>query len=145
MINTSVRQIAFLEFEKKIHLKRKNGEIPLVQICQFWMEVQTESLGDIFEFDDEYKYYWSYIQHFIHSPFYVYAYAFGDSLVNSLYATYKKQPIGFENKYFNMLEAGGTLNHKELLAPFGLNAANPDFWQMGLDVITSYIDELENL
>ena len=145
MINTAVRQIAFLEFERKIHDERKKGEIPLETICKFWMEVQTESLGNIFEFDEGYKYYWSYIPHFIHSPFYVYSYAFGECLVNSLYGAYKKQPSGFEEKYFAMLEAGGTLHHKELLAPFGLSASDPKFWQMGLDVIISYIDELDKL
>ncbi len=143
MINTVVRQIAFLEFERKVHNARKSGEISIEQLNQFWMEVQKESLGDIFTFDDEYKYYWSYIPHFIHSPFYVYSYAFGDCLVNSLYAVYKSGLKGFEDKYFAMLEAGGTLHHKDLLAPFGIDASKADFWQKGLDVIISYIDELE--
>ena len=107
------------------------------------MEVQKESLGDIFEFSEEYQYYWSYIPHFIHSPFYVYSYAFGDCLVNSLYGAYKGGLKNFEEKYFEMLKAGGTLHHKELLNPFGLNASDPEFWQKGLDVISSYIDMLE--
>ncbi|MFT7087136.1 MAG: oligoendopeptidase F [Rickettsiales bacterium] len=147
MINTVVRQIAFLDFERKVHNARKKGEISLDQLNEFWMEVQKESLGDIFTFDDEYKYYWSYIPHFIHSPFYVYSYAFGDCLVNSLYGVYKNAKENnfedFEEKYLNMLKAGGTLHHKELLAPFGLDASKADFWQKGLDVIISYIDELE--
>ncbi len=143
MINTVVRQIAFLDFEKKVHDERKKGEISIEKLNQFWMEVQKESLGDVFNFDDEYKYYWSYIPHFIHSPFYVYSYAFGDCLVNSLYGVYKSGLKGFEDKYFKMLEAGGTLHHKDLLAPFGLDASKADFWQKGLDVIISYIDELE--
>jgi len=143
MINTVVRQIAFLDFESKVHNERKKGEISIEKLNQFWMEVQKESLGDIFTFDDEYKYYWSYIPHFIHSPFYVYSYAFGDCLVNSLYGVYKSGLNGFEDKYFKMLEAGGTLHHKDLLAPFGLDASKADFWQKGLDVIISYIDELE--
>jgi oligoendopeptidase F len=147
MINTVVRQIAFLDFERKIHNARKEGEISLDQINEFWMEVQRESLGDIFTFEDEYKYYWSYIPHFIHSPFYVYSYAFGDCLVNSLYGVFKNAKENnfedFEGKYFTMLEAGGTLHHKDLLAPFGLDASKADFWQKGLDVIISYIDELE--
>lgn len=143
MINTVVRQIAFLDFESKVHNERKKGEISIEKLNQFWMEVQKESLGDVFTFDDEYKYYWSYIPHFIHSPFYVYSYAFGDCLVNSLYGVYKSGLKGFEDKYFKMLEAGGTLHHKELLAPFGLDASKADFWQKGLDVIISYIDELE--
>ena len=143
MINTVVRQIAFLDFEKKVHQERKNGEISIEKLNQFWMDVQKESLGDVFTFDDEYQHYWSYIPHFIHSPFYVYSYAFGDCLVNSLYGVYKNGMKGFEDKYFKMLEAGGTLHHKDLLAPFGLDASDPKFWQKGLDVIISYIDELE--
>jgi oligoendopeptidase F len=145
MINTAVRQIAFLEFERKVHDERKNGEISLEKICQFWMEVQKESLGSIFKFDDEYKFFWSYIPHFIHSPFYVYSYAFGDCLVNSLYGVYKQGNIkNFEAKYMEMLEFGGTKHHKEMLEPFGLNAKDPKFWQAGLDVIINYIDQLES-
>ena len=143
MINTVIRQIAFLEFERKVHDARKEGEISTEKLCQFWMEVQEDSLGDIFTFDDEYKYYWSYIPHFIHSPFYVYSYAFGDCLVNSLYACYKNGLENFEGKYLEMLKAGGTLHHKDLLAPFGLDASKPEFWQQGLDVIGGYIDQLE--
>jgi oligoendopeptidase F len=143
MINTVIRQIAFLEFERKVHDERKKGEIPTEKLCEFWMEVQKESLGDIFIFDDEYKYYWSYIPHFIHSPFYVYSYAFGDCLVNSLYACYKNGLENFEEKYLEMLKAGGTLHHKDLLAPFGLDASKPEFWQNGLDIISGYIDQIE--
>lgn len=144
MINTAVRQIAFLEFERKVHDERKKQEISLEQICEFWMEVQKESLGPIFKFDDEYKFFWSYIPHFIHSPFYVYSYAFGDCLVNSLYGVYKDGKVkDFEKKYLEMLAAGGSKHHKEMLEPFGLNAKDPEFWQAGLDVIISYIDQLE--
>jgi len=144
MINTAVRQIAFLEFEKKVHDARKNGEIPLEKICEFWMEVQKESLGPIFKYEDEYKFFWSYIPHFIHSPFYVYAYAFGDCLVNSLYGVYKQGKIkNFEEKYLEMLKSGGTKHHQEMLAPFGLDARKPQFWQAGLDVISEYIDMIE--
>ncbi|MFT6331955.1 MAG: oligoendopeptidase F [Lentimonas sp.] len=143
MINTVIRQISFLEFERKVHQARKSGEVSLEDLNKFWMEVQEDSLGDIFTYDEHYHYYWSYIPHFVHSPFYVYSYAFGDCLVNSLYGVYKSGLEGFEDKYFKMLEAGGTLHHKELLAPFGLDASKADFWQKGLDVIISYIDELE--
>ncbi len=144
MLNTAIRQIAFLEFEKKVHNARKNGEIPLEKICEFWLEVQKESLGNAFKFEDEYKFFWSYIPHFIHSPFYVYAYAFGDCLVNSLYGVYKSGKIkNFPEKYLEMLKAGGTKHHKELLAPFGLSAHDPKFWQAGLDVIINHINELE--
>jgi len=144
MLNTVVRQIAFLEFEKKIHDARKNGEVPLEKICEFWMEVQKESLGSAFKFDEEYKFFWSYIPHFIHSPFYVYAYAFGDCLVNSLYGIYQSKKVkNFEEKYLKMLSAGGTKHHKEMLEPFGLSIKDPKFWQSGLNVIISYINQLE--
>ncbi len=146
MINTVVRQIAFLEFEKKVHAARKNGEISLEDLCKFWMEIQKDSLGDVFNFDEEYKYFWCYIPHFIHSPFYVYAYAFGDCLVNSLYGIYKSGKVkNFEAKYLQMLKSGGTHHHKEMLAPFGISINSAEFWQSGLDVIISYIDELEKL
>ncbi len=144
MINTAVRQIAFLEFERKVHDARKEGEIPLEKICQFWLEVQKESLGPIFKFDEEYKFFWSYIPHFIHSPFYVYSYAFGECLVNSLYGVYASGKIkNFSEKYLEMLTAGGTKHHKEMLEPFGLDARDPKFWQAGLNVIIGYIDQLE--
>jgi oligoendopeptidase F len=143
MLNTVVRQIAFCNFEIKLHDERRNGELTADRINALWLEVQKESLGNGIRFDKEYQYYWSYISHFIHSPFYVYAYAFGDCLVNSLYAVYEKNPKGFEAKYIEMLKAGGTLRHKELLAPFGLDASKPAFWQQGLDIIAGYIDQLE--
>lgn len=145
MINTAVRQIAFLEFERKIHNERKNGEISLEKICQFWMEVQKESLGGAFKFEESYRFFWAYIPHFIHSPFYVYAYAFGDCLVNSLYGVYKSGKVkNFEQKYLAMLRSGGTKHHKEMLEPFGLSAYDPNFWQAGLNVIIDYINQLES-
>lgn len=143
MLNTVVRQIAFCEFERRIHEERKNGEIPVGRICDIWLEVQKESLGEAIHFDDEYKYFWSYIPHFIHSPFYVYSYAFGDCLVNSLYQTYLEGLPNFEDKYFALLEAGGSKRHKEMLAPFGLDASKPEFWHKGLDVISGFITQLE--
>jgi oligoendopeptidase F len=144
MINTVVRQIAFLEFERKVHDARKNGEVPLEKICQFWMEIQKESLGPIFKYDEEYRFFWSYIPHFIHSPFYVYAYAFGDCLVSSLYGVYQSKKVkNFEEKYIEMLRGGGIKHHKEMLEPFGLSVSDPKFWQAGLDVIINYIDQLE--
>lgn len=148
MINTVIRQIAFLDFERKIHDERKNGEIAMEKICEFWLEVQKESLGSAFKFGKEYRFFWCYIPHFIHSPFYVYSYGFGDCLVNALYGIYKSQNTKilkqeFSEKYLKMLESGGALHHKELLAPFGLSIAKPEFWQSGLDVIISLIDQLE--
>jgi oligoendopeptidase F len=144
MLNTVVRQTAFCEFERRVHAQRKTGELSADAICDIWMNVQGEALSPAIKLHGDYRYYWSYIPHFIHSPFYVYAYAFGDCLVNSLYAVYASdKDKGFEKKYLAMLEAGGTLRHKELLAPFGLNAGKPDFWQQGLDIISGMIDELE--
>jgi len=147
MLNTVVRQIAFCEFETRLHDARRQGELSADDIGRLWLSVQSESLGPAIKFYDEYKVYWSYIPHFIHTPFYVYAYAFGDCLVNALYRVYEKEKeagkTGFEEKYLAMLEAGGTLRHKELLAPFGLDASKPAFWQQGLDIISGFIDELE--
>ena len=145
MLNTVVRQIAFFNFELRVHTARREGELTAEDICDIWMEVQTESLGPAIRFDDHYRWYWTYIPHFIHSPFYVYAYAFGDCLVNSLYAVYEQASDGFAEKYLDMLRAGGSLRHKELLAPFGLDASDPAFWQKGLDVVRGMIDELEQM
>lgn len=143
MINTVVRQIAFYSFERKIHLKRKEGELTADDICAIWMEVQHDSLGPAIRLGPGYETFWTYIPHFIHSPFYVYAYAFGDCLVNSLYGVYEKASDGFVERYFAMLAAGGTKHHSELLAPFGLDARDPSFWQIGLGVIENMIIELE--
>ena len=145
MINTVVRQIAFYTFERKVHEARKEGELTPEQINAIWMDVQVESLGDGIKFGEGYETFWTYIPHFIHSPFYVYAYAFGDCLVNSLYARYRESEQGFQEKYFDMLKAGGTKHHSELLKPFGLDAADPKFWDKGLSVISGMIDELEKM
>lgn len=143
MINTVVRQIAFYDFECKLHAARADGELTPDQINDIWMSVQAESLGPVFNFVEGYETFWTYIPHFIHSPFYVYAYAFGDGLVNALYAVYEESGDDFQDKYFDMLSAGGSKHHSELLAPFGLDASDPKFWDKGLSLISSMIDELE--
>jgi oligoendopeptidase F len=143
MLNTVVRQIAFYRFETLVHDERRKGELLPERIGEIWLQVQTESLGPVFEFTPEYNVFWSYVPHFIHSPFYVYAYAFGDCLVNALYAVYQSGHPGFAAKYLDMLRAGGTKVHRDLLAPFGLDASDPAFWRRGLDVISGFIDELE--
>ncbi len=143
MLNTVVRQIAFYHFETLLHDERRSGELVPDRIGELWMQVQTESLGPAFEFTPEYGVFWAYVPHFIHSPFYVYAYAFGDCLVNALYSVFQSGHPGFQAKYLAMLRAGGTKRHKELLAPFGLDASDPAFWKKGLDVIAGFIDELE--
>jgi len=145
MINTVVRQIAFYSFERKVHSERRNGELTADKICELWMSVQSESLGPAIELKPGYETFWAYIPHFVHSPFYVYAYAFGDCLVNSLYAVYEKSASGFAERYLEMLSAGGTKHHSELLAPFGLDARDPKFWDGGLSVIANLIGELEAL
>ena len=145
MINTVVRQIAFYSFERKLHIERREGELTSDRIGEIWMEVQDESLGPAIKLHPGYETFWSYVPHFVHSPFYVYAYAFGDCLVNSLYAVYEEAPDGFQEKYFDLLKAGGTKHHSELLAPFGLDASDPTFWQRGLAVIERMIVELEGL
>jgi oligoendopeptidase F len=145
MINTVVRQIAFYRFERRLHTERREGELTSERIGELWMAVQGESLGPAITLGEGYETFWSYIPHFIHSPFYVYAYAFGDCLVNSLYGVYEKSREGFADRYFDMLRAGGSKHHSELLAPFGLDASDPEFWSIGLDLISRMIDELEAL
>ena len=142
-INTVVRQIAFCEFERRVHDARRTAELTPEELCRHWMEVQTESLGPAFNFREDYRFYWSYGPHFIHVPFYVYAYAFGDCLVSSLYAVYEESPEGFEPRYLDLLRAGGTLRHRALLAPFGLDASDPGFWAKGLGLLEGLIDQLE--
>ena len=143
MMNTVVRQVAFHEFERLVHDERQGGELTAERLGDIWMQIQGESLGSAIRFDDDYRHYWAYIPHFIHSPFYVYAYAFGDCLVNSLYDVFQGGHPGFQGKYLDMLRSGGTLRHGELLAPFGLDASDPAFWGRGLNVISGLIDQLE--
>lgn len=143
MINTVVRQIAFYSFERAVHTERKNGELTATRLGEIWLSVQGESLGPAIEIKAGYENYWMYIPHFIHSPFYVYAYAFGDCLVNSLYAVYENAAEGFAERYLDMLAAGGTKHYSGLLRPFGLDAKDPKFWDGGLSVIAGMIDELE--
>ena len=143
MLNTVVRQIAFYKFERLVHLERRKGELTADRISELWMSVQAESLGPAIELRSGYETYWAYIGHFIHSPFYVYAYAFGDCLVNSLYGVYEKSREGFAERYLAMLAAGGSKSYNELLKPFGLDARDPAFWSIGLSVIERMIGELE--
>jgi oligoendopeptidase F len=145
MLNTVVRQIAFFSFERKVHLERKDGELTARRLGELWLEVSKESLGPAVELKAGYEVFWAYIPHFIHAPFYVYAYAFGDCLVNSLFARYQESAEGFTERYFDMLKAGGSKHHSALLKPFGLDASDPGFWDLGLNVIDGLIGELEAL
>ena len=144
MLNTVVRQIAFHEFETAVHRERKEGELTPERLGEIWMEIMKRSLGPAFTFDDGYKYFWAYISHFYHVPFYVYAYAFADCLVNALYAVYQDSEKGFADKFLDLLAAGGTKKYDELLKPFGLDARDPDFWKRGLSVVEGFIDQLES-
>jgi oligoendopeptidase F len=132
-----------VEFERRVHDARRYAELTPDELGDLWLQVQSESLGPAFHFDESYRVYWSYIPHFIHVPFYVYAYAFGDCLVNSLYAVYQAEPDGFEPRYLQLLRAGGTRRHKELLAPFGLDATDPGFWAKGLAIIEDMVERLD--
>ena len=147
MLNTVVRQIAFYRFETLLHDERRGGELLPERIGELWRQVQAESLGPAFRLTPDYDVFWAYVPHFVHSPFYVYAYAFGDCLVNALYGVFASSDTasrkGFADEYLAMLRAGGTRRHRELLAPFGLDASDPAFWRKGLDVISGFIDELE--
>ena len=143
MLNTVVRQVAFCEFERRVHDERRAAELTPDRLGKIWMEIQRESLGPALTLHDEYRHFWAYIPHFIHTPFYVYAYAFGDCLVNSLYSVYQGAESGFAEKYLEMLSAGGTKRHRELLEPFGLDASDPKFWSRGLSVIEGFIGEFE--
>jgi oligoendopeptidase F len=145
MINTVVRQIAFYTFERAVHTERKDGELTARRLGEIWLSVQSESLGPAIDIRPGYENFWMYIPHFIHSPFYVYAYAFGDCLVNSLYGAYEHAQAGFADRYLAMLSAGGTKHYSELLKPFGLDAKDPQFWNGGLSVISGMIDELEKM
>ncbi|MEM8759250.1 MAG: M3 family metallopeptidase, partial [Pseudomonadota bacterium] len=145
MINTVVRQISFYEFERRVHAERREGELTSDRLGEIWLEISGESLGPAMSFEPGYETFWAYIPHFIHAPFYVYAYAFGDGLVNALYAVYEKGEPGFQDRYFEMLAAGGSKHHKALLAPFGLDASDPVFWNEGLNLIDRFITELEGM
>ena len=145
MLNTVVRQIAFFEFERAVHEHRRKGELSIEDIGNIWIETQKEALGEAVNIDPIVQPFWGYVSHFIHAPFYVYAYAFGDCLVNSLYSVYESQHPNFTTLYIDLLKAGGSKRYPELLMPFGLDAKNPEFWQQGLNVVAGFIDELERI
>ena len=145
MLNTVFRQISFFIFERNIHDMRARTELSDDDISTLWMKSQKESLGNNILLTDDYDCYWAYIPHFIHSPFYVYAYAFGDCLVNSLYSKYEKSNDSFNDKYFNLLKSGGSQNYQVLLNKFNLNPKDKNFWQMGMNLIKNLIDELEKI
>ena len=143
MINTVVRQISFFEFEKLVHNERKKIELSSDQISDFWMTTQSESLGPHIKLSEGYKYFWTYIPHFIHTPFYVYAYAFGDCLVNILIQLYDEGLPNFKNHYIDLLKSGGSKHYSQVLKPFNVDLTNQQSWQKGLSMISGLIDEFE--
>ena len=144
-LNTVVRQIAFHRFETRFHAARAEGELSADQIGGLWLEVQHESLGPAIRLGPGYEHYWAYVSHFVHAPFYVYAYAFGNLLVESLVAARSQDPKGFTPKYEALLAAGGTKTYVEALKPFGLDPKQKSFWEAGLNRITRLVDEFEAL
>lgn len=150
MLNTVVRQIGFHNFETRFHDARKDGELTPEQIADIWMQTQAEALGPSVDIDESYRPLWGFIPHFVHAPFYVYAYAFGDCLVNALWQVYKeaddsKTKTKFVTNYLDLLKAGGTLRHDVALEPFGLDARSEGFWNLGLNRLALMIDELESM
>ena len=146
MLNTVARQIGFHQFEVKFHEARIKSELTPNEISDIWMETQSHAVGPSINLNSDYSVLWGYIPHFVHTPFYVYAYAFGDSLVNALWHSYQmSDKENFSKKYIEMLSAGGTKSHNELLKPFNLSAYESTFWNQGISMITGLMDELEEL
>ena len=146
MLNTVARQIGFHQFEVKFHEARIKSELTPDEIGDIWMETQSHAVGPYVNLTEDYKVLWGYIPHFVHTPFYVYAYAFGDSLVNALWHAYQNtDKQSFSEKYIAMLSAGGTKSHNDLLKPFNLSAYDKSFWQKGISMISGLMDELESL
>ncbi len=144
-LNTVVRQIAFHRFETRFHAARQAGELSPQEIGGLWLEVMGESLGPAIRLTRGYEHYWAYISHFVHAPFYVYAYAFGDLLVRALMEKRREDPQGFAPLYEALLAAGGTKTYVEALAPFGLNPREKAFWAAGMKQIERLVDEFETL
>lgn len=146
MLNTVARQIGFHQFEVKFHEARIKSELTPDEISDIWMETQSHAVGPSINLNSDYRVLWGYIPHFVHTPFYVYAYAFGDSLVNALWHSYQvSDKEDFSKKYIQLLSAGGTKSHNELLKPFQLSAYESSFWDRGVSMITGLMDELEEL
>ena len=150
MLNTVVRQIAFHNFETQLHDRRAKAELTADEISDIWMETQRVALGPAIRIGDDYRSIWGYVPHFVHTPFYVYAYAFGDCLVNALWQKYQlaqenKTDDIFIQNYKDLLKAGGKDRYDVALKRFDLDAGKPAFWSLGLDMISGMIDELEGL
>ena len=144
-LNTVVRQIAFHRFERRFHEARKDGELSPDQIGKLWLDVMGESLGPAVVLNEGYEHYWAYVSHFVHAPFYVYAYAFGDLLVRGLMEKRREDPESFAPLYEDLLAAGGTRTYVEALKPFGLNPREKAFWAAGCAQLERLVDEFEAL
>jgi oligoendopeptidase F len=144
-LNTVVRQIAFHRFETRFHEERAGGELSVERIGRIWLEEMGASLGPAVTLNEGYDVWWAYVSHFVHSPFYVYAYAFGDLLTAALMETRRTDPEGFTPLYRDLLAAGGTKTYVEALRPFGLNPRDPAFWLIGTKRLERLIDEFEAL
>lgn len=145
-IATVFRQISMNRFEHKIHTaRREQGELSKEQFSAFWMETQKDLYGDAVTLTDEYKIWWCYIPHFLHTPGYVYAYAFGELLVLALYDSYKSSKNGFSDKYLSLLEAGGSDWPHNLVSTMGLDIKDKNFWNRGLDIFEGMVKEAEEL
>ena len=146
MINTAIRQIAFHFFELRAHNERRNGELTEERLSQIWVEEMRDSLGDSVVVDEDSAHIWSMVGHFFFLPFYVYAYSYADCFVNSLYQVKQSGKVeNFADKYLDMLSKTALEDYEKILAPFGLNPNNAEFWEYGLALISAYIDELEKL
>ncbi len=144
-LNTVSRQIAFHRFETRFHAERRNGEVAPDHIASIWLEVMGESLGPAVKLNPGYEVYWAYVSHFAHAPFYVYAYAFGNLLVEALAEARRQDPKGFAPLYEDLLAAGGTRTYVEALKPFGLNPREKAFWASGCARLERLVDEFEAL
>ena len=144
-LNTVVRQIAFHRFEGRLHAAREFGEVAPERIGRLWLDAMGESLGPAVTLNAGYEHYWAYVSHFVHAPFYVYAYAFGDLLVSALMERRRQDPAGFAPLYEALLSAGGSKTYVEALAPFGLDPRDKAFWAQGCARLERLIDDFEQL
>src|SRR6056297_812360 len=145
-IATVFRQISMNRFENRIHTaRREEGELTTEEFSRHWVETQNDLYGDSVTITDEYKLWWCYIPHFLHTPGYVYAYAFGELLVLALYDAYKNQNNGFSDRYIELLEAGGSDWPHNIVGKMDIDIRDAGFWNRGLDLFESMIDQAEEL
>jgi oligoendopeptidase F len=145
-IATVFRQMAMNRFEHLIHTRRRGeGELSVQRICESWVESQSELFGESVEITEGYRMWWSYVPHFINTPGYVYAYAYGQLLALSVYGRYLQEGPSFAPDYLKLLAAGGSRTPEELGAMVGIDLADPGFWDAGLDLVEQQLREAEEL